>query len=53
MGNVVWLTEERCFGRLIEMGAYFSRIQYILGGVEFDVYVENDEWEFWQPLDYE
>lgn len=51
----IWLFEERTFGVLIEMGAYFSRVRYVHGGIDYDIYVENDEFEFWEDhaIEYE
>lgn len=43
--ELVWLTEERVPGALVVMGAYFSLIAYVKGGVEYEVWIENDEWE--------
>jgi hypothetical protein len=49
--RIVWLTYERTFGYLVTEGAHFSRIRYQAGGMEWDVLVENDEFEI--ILDYE
>ena len=39
----VYLTEEQVYADLISEGLYVSRIQYVYGGVLFDIFVENDE----------
>lgn len=44
--NIIYLHEERCFGELISMGAYFSRVVFTKDGIEYDSFVENDEFEF-------
>lgn len=49
--RIVWLIEERTFGYLVYEGAYYSRIRYVWGGIEYDTLVENDEFEI--ILDYE
>ena len=44
--NLVWIPEERTYG-FIEgpLGAYYTKIRYIKGGIEFEVLMENDEFE--------
>ena len=41
----VLLIKEGIYADLISEGLYASRIKYLLGGVLFDVIVENDEFE--------
>lgn len=42
--EVVWLTEERCFGVIVgSLGAYYTNVRYTRGGMEYEVLVENDE----------
>lgn len=48
MPEVVWLTEERTFGFLINRGAEFSRVRFERQGIEYEILVENDEYEFWE-----
>lgn len=43
--EVVWLTEERTFARLMSMGAFFSMVKYTRMGVDYEVLIENDEIE--------
>jgi len=43
--EIVWLTEERAFGRVIRQGAFFSLIAYSQGGIDYEVLMENDEFE--------
>jgi hypothetical protein len=44
--RTVFLKEEKVYANLITEGAHASRVQYLYGGVMFDVFVENDEIEF-------
>lgn len=41
--EIVWLTEERTFGELITLGAYYSLVRYTRGGIDYDVLISNDE----------
>lgn len=45
--DIVWLTEERTFGVLLRMGAYFSLIAYSKEGFRYEVEISNDEWKFY------
>lgn len=42
----VWLTEERTYAELVSLGASFSRVRYTRGGIDYEVLVENDEFEY-------
>jgi len=44
--EIVWLTEERTFAELIRMGAYFSTVRYTRGGIDYEVLIDNDEFEY-------
>jgi len=46
--EIVWLIEERTFGTLIEMGAYFSLIKFNHKGMSYEIYVDNNEWQFYE-----
>ena len=41
----VFLNKERVYADLISEGAYASRVKYTYGGVMYDVFIENDEFE--------
>lgn len=42
--DVVWLIEERTFGRIVGgLGAYFTLIRFNSAGMEFEILMENDE----------
>lgn len=50
-GSVVWLTEERCFGVIIgPLGAWYTTIRYIKGGIEHEEFVENNEFQILEDL---
>lgn len=44
--EIVWLTEERTFGILLSLGASFSWIKYSRDGIDYEILVENDEFEY-------
>lgn len=49
--RVVWLPEERTFGEMIGgMGAYYTMIRYVKGGIEYEVLMENDEFTLLEDL---
>lgn len=55
MKTVVWLTERRHFAFLESRGAHFSTVSYVIGGIEYEENIENDEYITWEEnsLDYE
>ena len=49
--GLVWLTEERCYGFIVgPQDAYYTLIRYTNMGVEYEVLVENDEFEILEDL---
>lgn len=44
--EIVWLPEEQVFAFLIKRGAFVSTVQFTRGGIEYEVMVENDEYEY-------
>jgi hypothetical protein len=46
--EIVWLYEQRTFAVLVTMGAYFSRVKYTREGIDYEIDVDNDEWEFYE-----
>ena len=46
--EIIWLTEERTFAVLISMGAYYSKVRYTREGFDYETYVSNDEFIFWE-----
>lgn len=51
--EIVWLLEERVFGILVRLGTYFSLVRYNKNGMEYEVLIENDEFEIREQFDYE
>lgn len=47
----VWLTDERTFAELIRLGAYFSTVRYTRGGIDYEVLIDNDEFEYKEASD--
>lgn len=49
--RLVWLDDERCFGTIVgSMGAYYTMVAYIKGGIEYEVLIENDEFTLLEDL---
>lgn len=46
--EIVWLTEERTYAILVRLGAWYSTVKYTRGGVDYEVVVSNDEFEYWE-----
>lgn len=49
MPEIVWMVDEnerRFPAELVNRGASFSTLRYVRGGIEYEVFVENDEYEF-------
>lgn len=47
----MWLLEERVFGEIVgALGAYYTTIAYTKGGIEFEVLMENDDFELMEDL---
>lgn len=44
--EIVWLTEERTFAKLIRHGAHYSVVEYVRNGMEYEEVIENDEFKF-------
>lgn len=53
--EVVWLKEDRRFAFLVSRGAYYSIVRYTAEGTDFEVQVENDDYDIWEEraIDYE
>lgn len=46
-GRLIYLKYERCYGAIVDrMGTYFTKVKFVKNGVEYEVLVENDEFEF-------
>lgn len=46
MSEIVWLTEERTFARLVKLGAYYSVVTYSRAGMDYEVLIDNEDIEF-------
>lgn len=53
--EIVWLTEDRHFALLIQRDAFYSLVAYTREGINYEVVVKNDDYEFWEEygFDYE
>lgn len=53
--EVVWLTEDRTYAILIRELAYVSLVRYTRGGIDYEVWIENNEIERWKDhaIEYE
>ena len=41
--SLIWIIDERIYGELVTMGAYYSTVRYVRDGLEYEVDLENDE----------
>lgn len=41
--RVVFINDERVLGIIMQWGAHASQVKYSVGGVEYQVWMENDE----------
>lgn len=48
MDEVVWLTEERTLAVLVTLGAYMSKVKYTRAGVDYEIFIDNDEFEYFK-----
>lgn len=49
--RAVYLIYERCFGSLVgPMGAFYSRVEFTKGGIEYEVLIENNEFQILEEL---
>lgn len=53
--EIVWLLEERTYAVLVNLGAYYSTVRFTRGGIDYDIQVANDEFEYLEDyaIDYE
>lgn len=51
LDGLVWLFEERTYGYVVGgIGAYYTTVWYLLGGIEYEVLMENDDFELVEDL---
>lgn len=46
--EIVWLLEDRHFAILLHRGAYYSTVKYKRDGMDYEVIIENDDYEDWE-----
>ena len=46
MTNQIWMRDEQVFGELLRMGPEFSLVRYTDRGTTYEIWVENDDFEF-------
>lgn len=51
--RIVWMVEEQVSAELVSMGAFSSRVKFILDGIEYDEIVMNDDFIFIDKLGFE
>lgn len=44
--EIVWLEEERTYAELLSLGAFFSTVRYTREGIDYEVLVSNDEFDY-------
>ncbi len=44
--DLVWLETEGIEAEVVNLGAVFSTVRYISGGIEYEILVENEEFEY-------
>ncbi len=49
----VWLKTHNVWAVLISRGAYYSHVVWSNDGVEYEDYVENDDYDFWTERAFE
>lgn len=51
LDGLVWLLHERTYGYIVgAMGTYYTTIWYLLGGIEYEVLMENEDFELVEDL---
>lgn len=48
MAEQVWLKTHHRWAVLISRGAYFSHVCWVEDSIEYEDYVENDDYDFWE-----
>lgn len=46
--EVVWLHTERIYAVLVRRDAFFSIVRYTSGGIDYEVQVENDDYDIFE-----
>jgi hypothetical protein len=45
--EIVWLFEQRRYALLVSRHAYYSVVKYVEHGLDIEIEVMNDDYEFW------
>lgn len=48
MREHVWMVEENVRAELVWLGAFVSKVRYTKKGIDYEVIVDNDEFEYWE-----
>lgn len=46
MYEIVWMIEERTYALLVHLGAHFALVRYTRGGIDYEVLVDKDDFEY-------
>ena len=47
----VWMTDEQVYAEVVSLGAHVSVVKFTQAGVEYQVVVNNDEFEYFGEQD--
>jgi len=50
--RIVWIHEEQVYGVLVSEGAFASLVKYSKDGIEYKVYLENEEFTLMQEIGF-
>lgn len=52
--RVVYIPEVKTYGFIVGMmGAYYTTVRYVSGGIDYEVLMENDEFEMMEDTHFE
>ena len=46
--ELIFIHEERVLGILIRRDAYLSLVKYTKDGIDYEVWIDNDDYDFWE-----
>lgn len=49
--EIVYLVEEDTYAVMVQRGASFSTVRYTRGGIDYEILVENDEFDDYEGPD--
>lgn len=50
--RIVWIHEEQVYGTILSEGAFVSLIRYSKDGMEYEVYLENEEFTLMEEIGF-